>query len=538
MYCKSCGAENPASANYCHQDGAFLKSHTVKYRKQEQSSSFCSNCGETVSSLSNYCQKCGQSLLKYDKEKASTATVLTDTTRVTPDLTKLGKLSALRLHHLKSALIPALIAIVVVFLISFSMMKSTEKLYNGLMDEAMQDSMMTNLIASDTNLLTGKLIGVTDIIMMANLQNPTVTVKAAGDLGFDSGSISFDVLAQNGFLLYLLIPFIGLFAAGIYAGRKTRGLDAMNRLTDAAGIAIIYAVFCTIVSLFAGFSHEANMSQMGIKMSLSINTHYSFFKTLLMTLLFGFMFSSLGILFSTNFRRITGNLREMIPAGEAIHQAIAVPFRGILIFFVIIFIALASQIAKFKEQLGFELDGTPLEDILNKSYSLVASASVQLSTYIWNLLHFASLTLSGQEEADKGSLSYHLFSGFHMTGEGIDSDLEAISSFIVSSDIGMYLKFALIIPIVLLVWAGFRIAKQQKVMKNLAIFSVLYAVIMMGIASFTDIGFAATTAEGGDIYKLSMMLGFSPFSTLIFSFIFAYICAFAGSWIYKLSAKQ
>lgn len=538
MYCKSCGAENPASANYCSHDGAFLKSHNVKYRKQEQSSNYCPQCGGTVSTLANYCQHCGQSLGKYVTEKSNTPTIMKDPTRLTPTMPKLGKWPSISFQQIKTTVIPALLAIVIVFAISFFMMKSTEKLYSNLMNEAMSDSEISNLVGSDVKLLTGKFIGVTDIMMMANLQNPNLTVKAGGDLGFDEGSFSVDALAKNGYLLYLLIPFIGLFAAGMVAGRKTRGEDLARRLTDAAGIAIIYALVCTVISFFAGFSHEVNMSQMGMKFSLSIDTHYSFFRTLLMTLLIGFLFSGFGILFSTNFRKITGHLSEKLPFGESIHQAIAVPFRGILIFSVIIFAMLVSQVAKLKEELGFELDGTPLEELLNKSYSLIAASSVQLGTYLWNLLHFASLTFSGGEDKNTGSISYHLLSGFHLKGEAADSDFEAIASLMATNDVGMYLKFALIIPIILLVWAGFRIAKQPNVVKNLVIFSAVYAVIMMGLASFSDIGFSLTSVDNGDPYSMSMMLGFSPFSTLIFSFIFSFICAYAGTWLYKLRMKQ
>ncbi|MCM3568998.1 zinc ribbon domain-containing protein [Neobacillus mesonae] len=540
MYCKTCGAENSESANYCMNDGALLKSHTVKFRKKAQSSAYCSSCGETISSLENYCQNCGESLITYGQEKGIVSKLTLEPVKEASPKVTLGKLPSFQLQHIKSVVIPALLAIIVVFALSFFALKSSERVYTGLMEDAMQESDFGQYLGAEGQSMIGKVVGVTDIFMMSNLQNPNITVKASGDISFGGQeSISVDLLAKNGLLIYLLFPFIGLLAAGIYAGRKTRGLDLPNRLVDAAGIAIIYSIFSTIISLFAGFSYHTNLHQMGMSLSLEMNTHYSFFKTFLITLLIGFVFSSFGILFSTNFKRITGHLSKMVPFGEAIHQAIAVPIRGILILFVLFFVYFMSLIAKFKEQLGFEIEGTPLAGLLDKSYTIITGLSLQFGTYLWNLLNFSSLTFTGQEDQDKGTISYHVFTGIHGSGEDVESDLEDIAAFITSYDIGVYAKFALVIPIVLLIWAGIRIASQPNVMKSLVVFSGLYAVIMMVIASFADVGFSFTSKEStDDPYSFSMMLGFSPFSTLICSFIFSFVLAYAGTWINRLRVKN
>ncbi|MGG1397299.1 zinc ribbon domain-containing protein [Bacillus salipaludis] len=535
MYCKTCGAENHPSANYCINDGVLLRNNQVKYRKKEGNSAFCSSCGEKTSSSMNYCQNCGENLIQFEQEKGIIPKITMEKNREVR--ARQINLPSFHLGNVTKVIIPTLVAIIIMLALSFSMMKSTEKVFTSLLNDEMPGYDFYKMIdeigsSSDIDLpKPGKLIGVTDILMLSNLQNPEVTFHGSGEVDLFGKDASMDIQAKNGFMLYLFLPFIGLFIAGIMAGRKTRGISLSNRLSDALGIAILYAVFCTIVSLFAGFSYDVKV----LGLSLEINTHYSFIKTLLMTFLFGFIFSSLGILFSTNFRKITGQLSEMVPFGEAIHQAIAVPIRGIFILFVLWFIFITSKISELKEQLGYELEGTPLEAFLNKSYGLICSLSLQLGTYMWNLLHFSSLTFKGHEGSDGGSFAYHILSGIKSGGDVTDSDTQMIQEFITSSDIGLYLKIGLVLPIILLIWAGFRMSQKEDLIKNLAVFSGVYAVIMMGIAAFSDVGFSFAAKD--DPETMSMMLGFSPISTLIGSFIFSFIFAYIGSWIAKLRVE-
>jgi hypothetical protein len=541
MYCKTCGAENPSTANYCMNDGALLKSHSIGFEVKEKHSVFCSNCGTKAFSLSNYCQSCGESLFQYGRDHNVTPKLAFRTATPSGPV----KLPAFKLDYLKKAIIPAILAIFIISLLSFSTMKSSENFYNNMLNRNMGNYNLTSMIngiSSETNSdlpQPGKLVGITDVMMLANLQSPDITFKGSGGISFLRQRGSFHFLVQNGFLIYLLIPFIGLFAAGIFAGRKNQRTELSAKFYDAASIALLYSIVCTILSFFAGFSYHVNLNGNPGNAVVDIHTKYPFFKTFLMALLFGFIFSSLGILFSINFKKITGHLEEWIPSGRAIHQAIMVPFIGFLLLFVSFFIYLTSKFSDFKEQIGPELSGTPLAELLDKSIAMIAALSFQLGSYLWNLLHLAPLTLMVQETPNSstgsGSISYSIFSGLTATGSA-QNGVGFLESMLGATDIEMYLKFALLIPIVLFIWAGFRIAKQPNLLKNLLIFTIVYSMIMTGVAAFSDIGFNFSGNMAGAAGSMAMSLGFGGFGTFFRSLIFSFVFAYLGSWITKLKA--
>ncbi len=542
MYCKSCGTENPSTANYCVNDGAPLKSIPLKYRGKERNTAFCSSCGAKAPSLANYCQNCGESLIQYSREKTFAPKLTGTFAAPSASGTSSAKLPAFRLEYIKKAILPALLAILVVFVFSFAMMKSSEKAYNDMLNYALKNSdyNLSDLGPEANDLLkAGKFFGISDLLMTCNLQNPDIAFKAGGAVSMISGSVNADALIKNGFLIYLFIPFIGLLAAGILSGRLNQRRSFSERFYDAAGIALLYSIFFTIVSFFAGYSFHTSVDAGIGNFTLDINTNYSAIKTFFMTLLFGFLFSGLGILFSINFKKATGHLEEWLPSGRAINQAIIVPFVGSFVLFIGFFIYLTSKFSEFKEDIGASLLGSAYADMLDKTTGAIATLSVQLASYVWNLLHFAPLTfaLDAETIADKGSISYGIFSGLKGTG-GAQESVSYMQMALSSTDLEMYLKFGLIIPIALFIWTGFRIAKQPGLIKNLVIFSVVYALIMSGVAAISDIGFNFGGSGVGDIPKMTMSLGFGPmltfFSSLIFSFVFAYL----GSWIPKLKANQ
>jgi hypothetical protein len=538
MYCKSCGSENSSTANYCINDGAFLKSIPVKYRGKERNSVYCSNCGTKASTLSNYCENCGGCLTQYGREKNFVPKLSNNGGGDTMPTSVPLKISRFQLDYIKKAFLPALLAIIIIFVISFAMMQSSEKAYTNMLDYELQNNGMSDIPPQVYNLFKGgKLIGISDILMLLNLQNPDISLKASGGTGLDSGSITAHVLVQNGFLIYLLIPFIGLLAAGIFAGRRNQRTNLSERLYDALAIGFLYSIFFTIVSFFAGFSYHGSLNIVVANISLDINTTYSSIKTFFMTLLFGFLFSGLGILFSINFKKATGHLEEWIPSGRAIHQAIVVPFVGSFVLFIGFSIYLSSKFSQFKDQIFGGLSGTPLADAVNKSTGMIATLSIQLASYVWNLLHFAPVTFSLKEKSVYDTISYSIFSGLTATGSGLN-DLSEMQSALSTTDIEMYLKFALIIPIALFIWAGFRISKQPNLIKNLLIFSVVYAIIMSGIAAFSNIGFNSDASAVGGSVNMSMSLGCGPVVTFISSLIFSFVFAYLGSWITKLNASN
>lgn len=99
----------------------------------------------------------------------------------------------------------------------------------------------------------------------------------------------------------------------------------------------------------------------------------------------------------------------------------------------------------------------------------------------------------------------------------------------------LYLKLAILIPVALFIWAGFKLERKPNVIKNLVIFSVVYAVIMSLLAAFTDIGFGLSggSENAEDALEFSLQLGFGPFGTFIKSLLFSFVFAFLGTFIHK-----
>lgn len=483
-------------------------------------------------------------MIQYDRIKSSIPKLTGTKDKNLQTGAAVNTLSGFNFTYVKKAIIPALLAIIIVFLISFSMLKSSEKTYNQLINGNMRSyniNSLLNELESQTNTdlpKINKIIGISDIVMLSHLQNPEITIKANGEVFGEKGDITGDAKAKNGFLIYLFIPFIALFAAGILAGYRNRRNNITERLFDSLGIAILYSIFFTIFSLFSGFSYNVNLNEKMFHLGIDINTHYSLVKTFLMTLLFGFFFSSFGNLFSIRYRKVTGHLAEWIPSGEAIHQAIAVPMRGMFIIFVVLFIYLSSKLADFKDSISADLLGSPLSDLIDKSYTVISTLSVQLGCYIWNLIHLSPLSYVAQVTGMKGSVDYSIFSGFKTTGNTSDMDIQTLESMISSTDFEMYIKLALLLPIVLFIWAGYRIAKQPNLIKNLLIFSFVYSIIMLGIASISDIGFSFSGKMMGETGNVSMELGFGLSGLFIRSLIFSFVFAYLGTWINKLKVNQ
>lgn len=538
MYCKNCGAENLANANYCIHDGAFLKSPSVKFRTKERNSTFCSSCGAKTESPFNYCTACGSSTNHYSFEKG-TNTAPKEISNRAAALPQ--KLPGIKLTYVKQLLLPALLALIIIFGLAFTVMKSSEQVFNSMLDDSLGEMDFAGLVEELEDVTNTKapkldqLFGISDIVMAANLQNPIVTVKAFQERNGDREERTATAEAKNGFLLYLLIPFIGLFAAGIFAARRNHSTRLEDHLANAAGIALLYALFMTLFSLFAGFSYDFSIDEKRMNLGVDINTDYSLFKVLFMTFIFGFLFSGLGSLFATAYRKTTGHLSEWLSSGEAIHQAMAIPVRGIFIFSIGLFVYLSIKLAEFKEAVSFLLDSS-MEEILNKSYILVATVSVQLGSYLWNLLHFSPLTFMLQDDRQEGTISYGVFSGFEATGEARDTDFFMLEHMLEQADLDIYLKLAMLIPVALFLWAGYKIACKSHVIKNLIIFSLVYAVMMAALASFTDIGFAFSAESGLRSDRettAAAELGFGPVGTFIKSLLLSFVFAFLGTFFHR-----
>ncbi|MGM0903638.1 MAG: hypothetical protein ACQEXB_21380 [Bacillota bacterium] len=547
MFCKTCGEKCSSPGNYCLNDGAFLSRERVEF-KLNGKRKFCQDCGTGGGPQQNYCLSCGADLNLYTKKAGNAFHE-----PLNKELVQLGKrantksvvLPKFSIEHIKSALFPALISILILTVMSFGVLKMSQSNMAELLLTADSElSEMTYFLESvaleaDADLpdLT-KIIGITDIMMYSNLQGSSFEFKATGSDGgagaVESYQASIDI--QNGSVLYIFIPFVSLFVGGVILGARNRKKQ-LSLLGLNLSMAVIYGVVLAITAIFAGFSYKTKVVNEFFNVNIQMANNYSFISSLILGLSFAFIFSGLGILFSRNYRKITGHLPEIMPFGEAVHQAFSTVVRGMALLFVLFILYFSTKVNEWKDNLGLFLAGSGIETLLEKSSMFVVTLSAQLSNYVWNLLHLAPLGLTVKDDSEEMSVGYSVFKGL-TSNEEHEYEIAFLQQMLEGSDVGLYLKIALIIPILLFVWAGYQLAKgHENQLTQVAVFSLIYAIIMGGLALITDLGFAAKISETGyGSEEVGASLGFSALGVLTRSFIFAFIFSYAGTWVRKLKS--
>ena len=536
MYCKSCGVNNSNSSNYCKHDGTPLGNSVVKFKKKEKPSTFCSTCGnKTNEASSNYCNNCGNTFFQYSNDGTSTATIINSLVDKSPTIPR--QWPKFQTSHLKSAILPGLLSVIIVLLLSVVLLNGVDKQVNEIFSETMNDEFdLENIISyyeevTDTNLpKPGKLIDTFDMAMMSNLQSPDLTVTASSDLFGDEEKHTIEGETSLSLLLYILVPFIGLFLAGIFSTiyNKNRG-SSPSLLTSSIGIALIYAIFFSFLSLFAGFDYDVKLREEDFNVLLDVETHYSFFGTFFSTFIIGFLFSGFGLLFSIDYRRITNHLSSMNEIGAGIHHGIATLVRGLLLVSVSFYIYFLSKLDDLRNSLAVEF--LPFDSLVEKSQLIIMSFSLQLGSIVWNLIHFGTLSLEVSEDNDASELTYSIFSG--VNSEGAGGDLFASEMLLNSSDFEMYAKFGLLIPIALFIWAGFRIARFQNQLMNLVAFSVVYSLLLTMITAATNWSFSMTM----DLEENFFAFGFGLTGVFIRSLLLSFVFAYLGTWIRKYRSQ-
>jgi hypothetical protein len=535
MYCKACGEKSIDAANYCPNDGTLLLPLTASKFNAAATKHFCPDCGTPGKGDQNYCQSCGSSMTQFSKGRSGAQVSIP---AINTESLQSGKLlSAVKLPGMdsfKQAIMPVIVSILALIIISFSLLTFSEEAFDALMADVADEadlSYMIEEIADQTGAdipALDKIFGLTDIIMVSHFVNPEFYASFDGEMYGEEGEAETSADMWSGLIIYLLVPFIALFIGGLVAGYRNRNTDK-GLLESNLAISALYGLTLSVISLFAGMSFSEKIREDALNLDIKLGIDYSFFGSLFTGFIMAFVFAGLGILFAQNFRKFTGNLSEMIPYGEAIHQAFSTMVRGVILLFVFFVIFISSKLDMAKDWAAYELG---LQGLIDKIYLLIITIAAQLSVYVWNLIHFGKFTFSGNEDGDVGSISYSVWSGLSANGEG-EQELFFLEKGLEMLDIPLYLKLAFIIPILLFVWAGYRIASKGNGIIELAVFSFVYAILLAGIAAITDMGFTAELS-GFDSGKMEMAWGFSGFGMFIRSFLFAFLFSYAGSWLTRL----
>jgi len=536
MYCKTCGNLNREGSNYCAHDGEVLAPpNTPKLRLVKSSSSFCGNCGSRFIDGQNYCGNCGNTILKYEASGDITKEPSAVIEKIVASPKNL-RLPQFKLSYLKAALIPAIIAFVIMLTLQVGVYQLTKGTMQKVTGELFNEDLLS--IVDDTMSYAGdegirlpkpdKLYGFSDMVMTSNLVAPTFNLQMDGNIDGEKGSIEGKYHFSLLFILYALIPILSLFIGGILAGHnREEGIG--RKIYKALGIGLIYGVILAIFSMFSGFNYDVNVAQEDFKINLDLHTSYSLFKSLFVGITIGSISAFIGMLFAINYRHATKNLIDRVPFGDAIHQAFATFSRIFILCAVMIGATALFFISKLKNEVGFLFDLLPLGELIEKAHLMIVLMGTQLCALFFNLAHFGSFQMIAGANNKEQVASFSLLFGYDTNGGADISELFGL-------ELPAYFKLLLIVPILLFLWSGYQMAKSKNIsFITLGIYSLVYALIVSLMTYFSQFytQFEVNNMLGSDKMNAETFLGFGVFGMFIRSFLLAYLFSFIGSYIRK-----
>ncbi|MFJ7831087.1 zinc ribbon domain-containing protein [Peribacillus sp. NPDC097284] len=539
MFCTTCGESNPDYSNYCSHDGTALGNSSSLQQLQlvNNETNFCPECGEGTNKIDNYCISCGNSLLKFGTTKISM------NEKVTPRILNsrtFSFTSLLSKDTLRKALIPAIAAFILMLLLNLLVYTTNTNFYEDIFEESFgftPEEAAENM-ADESGFKfkePGAIFGFSDTVMMSHTLSPSYTLDMESNNSYEDYKGSGELSLSFTYVLFIIIPLLCLFVSGIVYRKKHTDISIQSFLSGAVGIALIYSLLLTFLSLFSGFDYKIKHSESGESLNLAITTAYPFFQTFFKGLLFGIVFSMLGMLFSINYRQITKQLESLIPYGNAVHQGFSAFIRGFVTLTIVMVAILISKMNDAKEMLSvLDVPGVS-QQILEKTTLAACYLGVQLSSIVYSMLHFTPLSLKGEGDGESGEISFSVFSGFSTDGDVMEGgDLSYLDLFFSFTNIDLYLKLAMILPILLLIFAGYSMAKsKQSSFVSLAVLSLVYSLFVSAIASFSAISLNGLFDMGDGENAITFSLGVSVVQVFIGSFILSYIAGFAGSYLNK-----
>ncbi|WP_338470921.1 zinc ribbon domain-containing protein [Niallia sp. XMNu-256] len=549
MYCKNCGQSNPDWSNYCLHDGTPLKNPTINHslRFTHNDRNFCSGCGQHTSAVDNYCSICGDHLLKLTEVGEIPKAVTQERQRKIRLPSKLISFTPRgMIHVLKRALIPAIIAFVLMLAFNFLLSTSFNAFNNEMFEMAFhttpEDMAYEISKEFDANVeAPDEIMKFTDFVMASHQMSPKFELKGTYHLYGEVLKLSSKLSLNGQNVLYMLFPLIALFIAGIIYQRKNPENSIISILIGAAGIGILYSLMVALLSLFSGYNYQLTLSENGDSIFLKIDSSYNFLLTFIKSLFIGTGFSLLGMLFSIDYRRITKHLESLMPFGSAIHQGFAAFIRGFALISVIMIVILAIKANDLQDSLEW-LEDPFIHQLFEYSAINVGFTGVVFSTLIYSMLHFSPLSFNITRKGlyeESGGIDYSIFSGFRFHGSANEVDMDQFEYFISAYDIDLYLKLAILIPIIFLLIAGYSLrSTNHSIYLSLAIFSLVYSlftVILASIGSFTVEG--EMTWLGYPSEGLSITLTIHLFKVFIGSFITSYLAGYIGHNLRKVLRK-
>ncbi|MDM5314845.1 hypothetical protein QUF49_02500 [Fictibacillus sp. b24] len=364
-------------------------------------------------------------------------------------------------------------------------------------------------------------IGASDYVLLSNMVDSKVSASVEGSSGFedDEFDVGMNIKTATGTFILLIVPFLALFAGGLFYAKKNAADTISQRLKAAAILGAVYGLLLALATLFSGFSYDAKIDEEFAKIAIEIDNNYSFLGALVNGFVLGTLFAGLGALVQPGSFKSFGNLSHSYRYGESIHQGIGTFFRGVVIMGVV---ALIAALVK-------------TDDLENIQWGILIVFCAQAGLYMWNLLNFPSLLLQVSGDGEEFSMNYSLLGGLDEKASGSPA-INIIQSFFDEViNIETVLYPSIVILVVLFIYAGYRIALQSGMnMRNILIFSFTYSLLLSFFVAITKIGAAVSADAEFDMGKMELFIGFNIIPAFVFSFILATVLAYAGGYLARL----
>lgn len=511
MYCKTCGLEQSDVANYCTHDGSSTGSVESEVMLAPKDSKYCRTCGVESKGTATYCEKCGDSLLGIIKKEMKTRL---------PD-------EGLQLHvspsgsTLKKGLLGGGLAIACMFIAGW--------IGSLVVDAAINDLVRTMLTKMDGMLnettVNQSFIGIAPLILMYHL----IGLEVSG-----SGAYTMSFILHFPLFILLAIPALILGGIGFFVEKSNPSAIWREKLLTSSVIGIVYGIFLCIVSFIAGSS--TTISQFYKTMTISIG--YSHVSSLLYGIIFGLLFTFIGMCIQAGPHRLLSSISRSIPYATSIYYSVVTVLKGLLITFGIILITILFSSSKSVGPIDFP----------EKTYKTFIS--LEATPYMWNMAHFAPTAIEWGDmdremrryAMEKGPLHLSYTSGISINGTSL-KDLEIANRANLQrvkeiDDFNSYMHWwglLILLPCILLFRAGMKLAQYP--MKNMyvtiAVFSVVYTVMMLCVNGLAKIHVEASGSKevmkefagiSGPLFSIQS----SALYLIVGSFLLSYALTFAG----------
>lgn len=527
MFCKECGKKHPIYTNYCPNDGQDMQpinSSLVEHKKV----GFCASCGNSVDSKAQYCQHCGEShsTLKIGTVKKVSTSQGHSRSFGLPTLST----TILSKESLSSILIAVGLTILLTLLTAFFIKTQTENyiIDNSGGEMTASDIKHMDYLSQSLEYETGLDIDFPNIYNLFTYVTliHSIDFEVTGDISAKDSEESYQetlkLAIQNLSLSLLLIAIFILSIGGLILGYIVKK-NRTSLSSSIFGFSVIYGVFLLVSSFIASFTFKEGIYIFSNKVNIIVKGTFPLIESFFVGTILAASISGLTALLMVYGKDVFAYLSTKASYVQYFVYSTIISLIGITLF----------------TGIYLSISGKYLEENLlpDQATAVGIMLSGPVGMWLWNLSHLIPLNFTVKESGDNEFFSLHLFSSYVKLSELDDlSNLNDLvtSLFFIEGSLPLILKASLLIPALLLIFAGFQLYRTHGLhLIELVKFSIVYGLIMTFLRLFSSVGFSIDATDD-ELYGIEQFLfqvqpNLAP--VFIISAIFALVFISIGGYL-------